>query len=130
MALTTAEVAQAMMHLGFAGTVSYTAAAGPIVAQLSLRTNAEHQLVNLTTDGETRVRTILGYLSAIELRMDKAIKRLAATKVGEIGIREDEEDALEKEYRRWGWRLSEAIGAEPNTYSKRYGASGICGARA
>jgi hypothetical protein len=129
MALTAEEKSKVMRHLGFAEVTEYTSAAGPIVQQLGLRVNAEHQIEKLTSYGETRVRSILTTLDAIESRMAKATKRLAATQVGEIGIRGDELPRLEDEYRRWGARLSETIGAMPNSFSERYGSIGLMGRR-
>lgn len=129
MALTAEQLSRAMRHLGFSEVTEYTSASGPIVASLGLRVNAEHQLVKLTSFGETRVIALLSTLDAIEARMAKATKRLAATQVGEIGIRADEIPRLEDEYRRWGRRLAETIGANPNSYSERYAGGGLMGAR-
>ena len=131
MSLTAEEKSKCVRALGLAETDNYTSASGPIVQTLSVRTNLAQQMEQLTSFGEARVREILGVLDTIEGRMSSgAIRRLAATKVGEIGIREDEEDALEKEYRRWGFRLGEALGCSPNLMSKRYSGGGICGSRA
>lgn len=129
MALTAEEQSKVMRHLGFAEVEGYTSAAGPVVIQYAVRTNAEAQMARLTSNGETRARSILTSLDAIEVRMVKATKRLAVTQLGRIAIRQDELKALEAEYRRWGWRLAECLGCEPNRLAQRYSGSGVCAAR-
>lgn len=129
MALTAEEQSKVMRHLGFAETTGYTSASGPIVSQLSVRTNAEVQMGQLTSSGETRVRACLANLEAIEARLGKAPKRLAVASLGNISLRPDETRALEAEYRRWGWRMAEALGCEPNMRSERYSSSAVCARR-
>lgn len=130
MALTQSEKDRAMLHLGFSGTTQYSSAAGPIVAQYPLRTNAAFQLDRVTTEGELRVRTILEKLDYIESLLTDAQDRMAVTSLGEIHIQEAEASKLEDEYRRWGLRLAECIGAQPNLFSQRYsGGGGLCAPR-
>ena len=131
MALTTAEKQRALTHLGFAGGVTdYTVAAGPLIGTLEVRTNAEAQLERVNATGEARVRQILTVMDDLETKLVRAQCRLAAAKVGSIAMNEGEPLDLEAEVRRWGWRLAEAIGCEPNPFSQRYRGAGINVARA
>jgi hypothetical protein len=72
-----------------------------------------------------RVREMIVILDATDQRIFAAQKRLAAKKVGEIDLNPDEPDLLEREYRRWAFRLSEMLGAPINQYADRFAGMSI-----
>jgi hypothetical protein len=71
-----------------------------------------------------QVRSISKVMDGIEDKLIDAQDRLAAEKLEELTLRKDETDALEGEYRRWGYRLSDITGAPIYPYSRRYSGGG------
>lgn len=73
-----------------------------------------------------QVRSVVSVMDGIEKQLVSAQSRLRAEKLEELTLRADECDALEAEYRRWGYRLSDTIGAPIYPFSMRYrGSSGM-----
>lgn len=60
-------------------------------------------------------------LDQIEDQMVADHELLAVTKVGEIDIRKDEQEALENRYDRWRQSLANLLGVYPNPFDKRRG---------
>lgn len=71
-----------------------------------------------------RLRCIVQVLDGIEDKLVAAQLRLAASRLEDIELREDEPDRLEHEYRRWGYRLSNLIGAPVYPFAERYRQTG------
>jgi hypothetical protein len=131
MALTEDEKSRILIHLGFAGVDTFTTATGPLVSVVTYRTNAEAQLEHLNATGEARIRTLLlPTMDALEARMVKAQRRLAVSQLGEITLRKTEISDLEREIRRWGVRIAETLGCNPNPYAERYSGGGCLAPRA
>lgn len=72
-----------------------------------------------------RIYEILGILDGIERQMVDALKRLKAQQLGELKLRNSneertEQDLLEAEYLRWAQRLGDQLGVPLNAYSARF----------
>lgn len=122
--LTAAEKQRVAYHLGYpAVTTAASVAFGvPTLTQTNfLVYNVLDRLLDSALD---QVRQISKVMDDIEVKLIEAQERLAATKMEELTLREDEPDKLEGEYRRWGYRLSDIIGAPVYAYSRRYGGGG------
>lgn len=89
----------------------------------------EHAMDNVMPQALTRVQQILCVLEGIECSMVESIGRLRAQQVGEVKLRNTndealEPDLLEREYCRWAKRLSDHLGAPLNPFSERYRGGG------
>lgn len=73
----------------------------------------------------TEVRRHLAILDQLEAQMVEDHELLAVNTVGEIDIREDEQEALDKRYQRWQRSLGNLLGCYPNPYDKRFAGSSI-----
>ena len=80
----------------------------------------EQAMSNLIEDAVERVRKILGVMDGVECRLVESQERLAASKLGELELRQNEPDLLEREYVRWGGRLADELGVPFYAYSNRY----------
>jgi hypothetical protein len=74
----------------------------------------------LRPETEERILRILKIMEDIESKQVDAQDRLAVEALDTIKIRRDETDALEAEYRRWGYRLAENCGVPIYKHSRRY----------
>lgn len=73
----------------------------------------------------SRILCTLDTLDKIEGAMAASICRLSAQQLGELKIRNSNEeptegDLLEREYRRWAMRLADDLGAPLNPFSERF----------
>ena len=73
---------------------------------------------------EPRLRQTLGVLDTIEQKLIESLDRLAASKVDEITLRDvtpgnSEQDALEREHKRWAGYLADMLGVPFYAYSER-----------
>lgn len=72
-----------------------------------------------------RIYELLGILDGIERQMVDALKRLKAQQLGELKLRNSneeatEQDLLENEYLRWAQRLADHLGVPLNVYAARF----------
>lgn len=72
-----------------------------------------------------QIRKYLDILDRVEGLLVEAQERLAANRLGEIDLREDEPGQLEREYARWAKRLADDLGIPLNPYSERFRAGGM-----
>lgn len=70
------------------------------------------------------IRQYVAILDGIEQKLVDAMERFAASKLGEITLRDNETDMLEKEYVRWARRLADDLGVPLNAYSERFRGGG------
>jgi len=84
----------------------------------------EQAMDSLILETVPRVRAMLDTLDQIECRLIAAQGRLAASSMGELKLRDNEPDLLEKEYFRWGGRLADTLGVPFYAYSNRYKGGG------
>lgn len=80
----------------------------------------EFSMNSIPVDAIGQVRRWVAILDSTEETMVDAQSRLAAKRVGNIEMREDELDSLEREYRRWAQRLADDLGVPLNIYSERF----------
>jgi len=118
--LNNAEKSRVRYHLGylasgFAASLQY-GLPRPQQTVFMLET-AMNQLVE---DGALdRVRSMLAILDAIEKKMVCAIDQLVVKQLGNITMRDDHQDLLEKEYQRWASRLADIFGVPKYAFSDR-----------
>lgn len=118
--LTDAEKERVRYHLGYlaSGFAPSLAFGLPRPQQtVFMLENAMSGLVN--PDACDRVRRILLTLDTVENKMLCAIDQLAASQLGEIKLRDNYPDLLEKEYRRWSDRLADILGVPKYAFSQR-----------
>ena len=80
------------------------------------------RLMEATVGG---VSQIVSVLDRIEGQMIASLTRLTAQQLGELKLRNSNEEAtegdlLEREYRRWAQRLADNLGVPLNVYSERF----------
>lgn len=85
----------------------------------------ETAMSNVLEEAIPRVRKMVSVLDEIECRLIDAQDRMKATSMGEIKLREDEADALEREYLRWAQRLADVLGVPLYAYSARFASIGM-----
>lgn len=76
-------------------------------------------------EAETEARRHIGILDSIEEQMVCDHDLLAVNKVGEIEVREDEQEALDKRYHHWRNALANVLGIYPNPWDRRFSHSGV-----
>ena len=66
-------------------------------------------------------RQILAILDAIEGQKVEDLEVLVANRVGSIELRGDEQESLDKQYRRWQGKLANLLGVPSNPFDKSGG---------
>ncbi len=74
---------------------------------------------------ESKVRDHLATLDGIESQMVCDHDLLAVESVGDIKIRADEQEMLDKRYQRWQNALANILGVYPNPFDKRFAQGGL-----
>lgn len=120
MPLTAAEKQRCRYHLGYPSLT--TAASIQLGVPALSQTNflVENALTRLMEEALPQVRAIISTMDNVELKLIEAQDRLAAEKLSDLTLNNSEPDMLEKEYRRWGYRLADIVGAPIYPYSTRY----------
>lgn len=118
--LTDAEKARVRYHLGylasgFAASLQY-GLPRPVQTVFMLE-SAMSGLVE--ADALDRVRKILATLDKIEDKMICATDQLGVESLGEIKLRANHPDLLEKEYSRWSSRLADILGVPKYAFSEK-----------
>lgn len=125
-ALTDEEKSKVRYHLGYiaSGTTASSIQFG--IAQNSQTSYLlDHALVALTDPfALKRCRDLLGKAGELECALFAASGSLEVAKIGEVTLRDNLPDQLEKEYRRWTDRLADLFGVPKYHYSKRTERSG------
>jgi hypothetical protein len=80
----------------------------------------EAQMNRIPEEAIGNVRRLIAILDKIEEQMLDAQDRMKAESLGEITLRKDETDSLEREYARWAKRLADTLGIPLNAYSERF----------
>lgn len=126
MPLNDSEKERVRYHLGYLEvSVAASLSFGIPVPQQTLFL-VESAMTRVIEASTNRVRRILQVMDGIEEQLVEAQPRLAATKLGDLSLRENEPDMLEREYVRWGYRLANILGVPVYPFSERYRtASGI-----
>lgn len=66
------------------------------------------------------VRKFIGIIDGIEDKLVECMERFAASALGEITLRDNEADMLEREYARWARRLADILGVPLNPFCERF----------
>ena len=74
----------------------------------------DRALSALPSTAEPEVIACLERFEALDDALDEVPGRLAAIRVEDIYLRDDEGGALAQEYRRWQLRLASLVGVDPN----------------
>ncbi len=123
-ALTDAEKQRVAYHLGYPAVTTAASVAFGVPTLTQTNFLVYNSFANLLPSALDQVRSISRVMDDIEVKMIEAQDRLAATQLEELHLRENETDMLESEYRRWGYRLSDMLGAPIYPFSKRYTGGG------
>lgn len=118
--LTDAEKQRLAYHLGYPAVTTAASVQFGVPALSQTNFLVYNVLDKLMDSALEQVRSISSVMDGIELKLIDAQDRLAATRLEDLYLRENETDSLEGEYRRWGFRLSDIIGAPIYPYSRRY----------
>lgn len=124
MALTEEEKARVRYHLGYLDVAPVVSIqlGFPRASQPMFLVEAAMENILETAIGI--VRRHVAELDGIEDQISDARRRMKAEKLGEITLRADETDALEREYARWARRLADILGVPLNIYAERFRAGG------
>lgn len=121
MPLTLSEKERVRYHLGYTNVQPAASIQFGIPRPIQTMFLVDSAMSNLLEESVDRVRKILNVMDRIEdVLAEGAIERLAAIRLDEMELREDEPDKLDKEYQRWGKRLADLLGAPIYPYSARY----------
>jgi hypothetical protein len=118
--LTDEEKARIRFHLGYPNVSRLTALMelSPSPRQLSFL--LEPAMDALLPQAVGIVRELVCQMDAIECQLAQSADRMQASSVGNLKMRADEQDALEKLYVRFGRRLADQLGVPPYPLSVRY----------
>jgi hypothetical protein len=109
-----------LYHLGYLLADRVTTLALGIPSVSNAMFLAESALGRIPQSAKQDVSRLLGILDGIDSKLVEAQDYLVAQKLGEMTLRDDHPDLLEKEYCRWAKRLSDTLGAPLNPYSERF----------
>lgn len=118
------EQGRILFHLGYMQqTVSSFAAFG-VLATTENQFIAINALQHVPLSRAMLVRDLLSKLDDIGSKLFEAVDFLVAKELGEMTLRDDHPDLLEREYTRWAKRLADSLGVTTNPYSERFGGAG------
>lgn len=120
MALTPFEKQRTRYHLGYPSTQPAASITFGIPRPIQTMFLVEQAMNLLLPDAEDEVRRLLGIMDGVECRLQAAQDRLAAKRIDQLELRDDEPGQLEGEYRRWGYRLADVLGVPIYAYSMKY----------
>lgn len=124
MPLTAGEKQRARYHLGYPSLTTAASVAFGVPTLNQTNFLVESALERLLEESLEQIREVICVMDGIEKQLVSAQGRLRATKLEELTLRADECEALEGEYRRWGYRLADIIGAPIYPFSMRYKGGG------
>lgn len=107
-------------HMGYLGVSGAASIQFGIPRPLQTVFLIEQAMNNLIEAALPRVRRIINIMDNVENKLEAAQDRLAAIRLDQLQLRENEPDLLENEYVRWGYRLADILGAPIYAYSLRY----------
>lgn len=124
-ALTASEKERVRYHLGYLNVEPSAAIALGFPRASQAGFLVEQAMERLMEPTVGRVSQLLSVLDRIEGQMIEALQRLQAQQLGELKLRNSndeptEQDLLEREYVRWAQRLADNLGVPLNVYSERF----------
>jgi hypothetical protein len=117
---TEAEKERIRYHLGYGSADPAAAISFGLPALIQPLFIVEKAMDLLPQPAEERVRKLLAVMDGIECRLVAAQDRLAAIRLGDLELRENEPDKLEREYYRWARRLAETLRVPLYPYAARF----------
>lgn len=118
------EQGRILYHLGYMQqTVSSFAAFG-VLATTENQFIAINALQHVPLTRAMIIREHLAILDGLNQKLVEAQDFLVAKELGEMTLRDDHPDLLEREYTRWARRLADSLGVTTNPYSERFGGAG------
>lgn len=120
MSLSLDERSRVRYHLGYMEVQPAAAIVYGIPRPVQTLFLVEEAMTMLMETGVNRIRRVLGIMDGIEVKLVEAQDRLAADALGDLKIRAQETEMLEKEYQRWGWRLADILGVPIYSFSTKY----------
>jgi hypothetical protein len=118
--LTDQEKERVRYHLGYPQVRQVGSASFGIVKSQSTAFLLETSMQQVMEAACDRVRAILNVMDGIERREIEAQKRLAASQIDTLKLREDELPRLRDELKTWGYRLADLLGVPVYPLSTRY----------
>lgn len=116
-------------HLGYLNVTNAATFALGIPQAVETQFIIENAMNLVLPEAEGEARRHINILNGIEELMICGHENLAINAIGEIKIREDEQEALDKRYHHWRNALANVLGVYPNPFDKRFysatGAGGI-----
>lgn len=121
MPLTEDEKVKIRHHLGFLNVAEAMTFILGTPAAVETQFLVEGAMNRVLESALVQVRRHVQILDTIEQQKIDDLELLAVTKVGEIEIRQDEQEALDRQYERWQASLANLLGIYPNPWDKRNG---------
>ena len=124
-ALTAASKERIRYHLGYLNVEPAAAIALGFPSAQQAGFLVESAMERVVNESVGRIEKMVSVLEGIESQMIDALHRLKAQQLGELKLRNSneeptEQDKLEDEYSRWAQRLADNLGVPLNTYSARF----------
>jgi hypothetical protein len=127
MPFTAEEKVRIRHHLGYLNVTNAATFSLGIPQAVETQFMVENAFNLVLPEAEGEVRRHVRILDALEEQMVCDHELLAVTKIGDVDVRGDEQDQLERRYLRWRQGLANAMGIVPNPFDKRYSAFGGAG---
>lgn len=121
MPLTTQEKIKIRHHLGFLNVSESSTFSLGTPAAVETQFVIEGAMNRVPEEALPELRRQLQILDSIEEQMVADHELLAVERIGEITIRQDEQEALVRVYDRWRQSIANLLGVYPNPWDKRDG---------
>ena len=123
--LTDEEKVRVRHHTGYLNIQNAQSFALGIPAAVQTQFLIEGAVVQLLPAALPKFRELLERCDCTEAERFDAQENLAATSIGAIQLRPDQQDALQKNYLYWRAALCNMLGIPPNPYDMRFANSGV-----
>jgi hypothetical protein len=115
-----AERARVRYHLGYPSVQSNSNIGLGFVAFTQSLFLVEKSMDNLLDEAVPIVRDHIAQLDTINVQIADSRKRMRATELKDIKLREDESTALRREYAYWAKSMADVLGCPINAYSEKF----------
>lgn len=119
MALTSQDKERCRYHCGYLEVSPAASLSYGIPRPINTIFLIETAMDNIVDLAIPRVIKTLNILDKVECKLEQALEYMSANKIGNIEVRADQADALEREYHRWAARLCDILGVPPYPYAER-----------
>jgi len=121
MPLTEQERVSLRHHMGFVNVSEVQTFVLGVPAALETQYLIEGSMNRVLESALPQLRKLIAVLDGIENQKLENLELLAVTKVGEIEIRPDEQDALDKQYDFWRGKVANLLGIIVNPWDRSSG---------